>query len=359
MGSAYRFATNSQPLENNLRNYPAQWVTHLIFWVVYWIFASLQDVVYVPQFRENFNLPMVFGSMGVVYFNFYYWIPKYLIKQKRHWFYALSIFSIIVINAWVVIYIIQFFSKQTEFYFWERVFTLGVDTTVLVAFTTAFKFILQWYERNSYAIRLEKKSLENELDMLRSQINPHFIFNTLNTIYFLLEQKENQKAKDALLKFSDTLSHQLYDYNKDYIELAKEVEYLKNYIELQCLRTDEDLLTLDVALPEKVDGYKIAPMLLIPFVENAFKHGSNSKGYSISVVLKLDQGQLEFQTQNTINPKKQPLHDKQQGGIGLSNVKRRLELIYPNRHVLGLDNTHGTFKVHLKILLNEDLLSGN
>ncbi|GAB4246152.1 MAG: sensor histidine kinase [Saprospiraceae bacterium] len=339
--------------------YPSEWVYHLMFWLVYWVFASMQDVVYIPQFRENFNLPMLFGSIGVVYFNYYYWIPKYLIKQKRHWFYSLSIFSIIVVNAWVVIYIIQMFSHQKEFYFWERVFTLGVDTTVLVAFTTAFKFIVQWHERNNYAINLEKKSLENELDMLKSQINPHFIFNTLNTIYFLMEQKESEKAKEALLKFSDTLSHQLYDYNKDLIELDKEVEYLKNYIELQKLRSDEELLDLHVSLPERATGYKIAPMLLIPFVENAFKHGSNSKGYYVLVDLKLDDGVLYFRTENTVNPNKRTLRSQSEGGIGLVNVQRRLELTYPGRHELHLSNGDGRYKVDLKIQLNENKLPGN
>lgn len=339
--------------------YPSEWVYHLLFWVVYWVFASMQDVVYIPQFRENFNLPMLFGSIGVVYFNYYYWIPKYLIKQKRHWFYSLSIFGIIVLNSWVVISIIQLFSKQTEFYFWERVFTLGVDTTVLVAFTTAFKFIVQWHERNNYAINLEKKTLENELDMLKSQINPHFIFNTLNTIYFLLEQQEYEKAKEALLKFSDTLSHQLYDYNKDFIELDKEVEYLKNYIELQKLRSDEELLDLRVSLPERVNGYKIVPMLLIPFVENAFKHGSNSKGYFVLVDLKVENGILYFVSENTVNFNKHVLRKEKEGGIGLNNVQRRLELTYPGRHQLSLTNENGIYKVNLKIILNENNLPGN
>ncbi|GIV31829.1 MAG: histidine kinase [Saprospiraceae bacterium] len=346
-------------MEKQTQKYPSEWVYHIIFWVVYWVFASMQDVVYIPQFRENFNLPMVFGSMGVVYFNYYYWIPKYLIHQKRHWFYSFSIIGIIVANAFLVILLMQLFSRKAEFYFWERVFTLGVDTTVLVAFTTAFKFIVQWHERNNYAITLEKKSLENELEMLRSQINPHFIFNTLNTIYFLLEQKEDEKAKEALLKFSDTLSHQLYDYNKDFIDLSQEVEYLKNYIELQKLRCDEELLDLRVSLPQQVNGYKIAPMLLIPFVENAFKHGSNSKGYFVSVSLTIDDGVLHFRTENTINPTRRTLRSEREGGIGLNNVKRRLEITYPNRHQLELQTQNGTYIADLKIQLDENSLPGN
>ena len=182
---------------------------HVAFWLIYWIFASMQDVVFISQFKENFNLPIVLGSMGVVYFNYYYWIPKYLIGQKRHLFYIVSVFSMIILNAWLVnVFLRNFISPRPYYFSWEGTFTLAVDTTVLVAFTTAFKFIQQWHERNNYAIQLEKKNLENELEMLKSQINPHFIFNTLNTIYFLMEQKEDERAKEALLKFSDTLSHQ-------------------------------------------------------------------------------------------------------------------------------------------------------
>ncbi|MBI5914806.1 MAG: histidine kinase [Bacteroidetes bacterium] len=323
-------------------------VFHLAFWLIYWVFASMQDVVFISQFRENFNLPMVFGSMGVVYFNYYFWIPKYLIKQKRHVFYVLSIFCIIVLNAWLVNAFLRFFISNRDYYFsWEGTFTLAVDTTVLVAFTTAFKFIQQWHERNNYAVQLEKKNLESELEMLKSQINPHFIFNTLNTIYFLMEQKEDERAKEALLKFSDTLSHQLYDYNKDWIDLGKEVEYLENYIELQRLRHDEELLDLKCDLPEQVNGYVIAPMLLIPFVENAFKHSSNSKGYKVAIHLKVENGQLDFATENTINPNKR--FQEGTGGIGLKNVQRRLDLIYPDHYQLDIEDDGKVYKSHLKI----------
>jgi two-component system, LytTR family, sensor kinase len=340
-------------MEKTIPTVPAPWVFHLAFWVIYWIFASMQDVVYVPQFRENFNLPMLFGSIGVVYFNYFYWIPKYLIKQKRHLFYSISILTIIILNGWLVINLLQLFTHTADFRFWERVFTLAVDTTVLVAFTTAFKFILQWHERNNYAVSLEKKNLESELEMLKSQINPHFIFNTLNTIYFLMEQKEGERAKEALLKFSDTLSHQLYDYNKHLIDLDKEVEYLKNYIELQRLRNDEDVLDLHCQLPGKSGGFNIAPMLLIPFVENAFKHGSNSKGYSVDIRLNVENGVLDFLTKNTINPNKRPLsaNGYKEGGIGLQNVQRRLDLTYPGAYQLDLRDDGKTYEAHLKINL--------
>jgi two-component system, LytTR family, sensor kinase len=351
-------------METKLQQNPANiWIYHVAFWLIYWVFASMQDVVFLSQFRENFNLPTVIGSLGVVYFNFYYWIPKYLIRQKRHWFYSTTIIFIIILNAWLVNTLLGNFIFPKEYYFsWKGTFTLAVDTLVLVAFTTAFKFILQWHERNNYAIALEKKNLENELEMLKSQINPHFIFNTLNTIYFLMDGKEEEKAKEALLKFSDTLSHQLYDYNKDMIELDKEIVYLKNYIELQRLRHDEELLTLKCDLPSKAGGFQIAPMLLIPFVENAFKHSSNSTGYHIDINLSIKNGLLDFLTTNTINPLKSYENGTSDGlfrsGIGLKNVQRRLDITYPGSHELILDNKNGVYSARLKIdLINKPQLN--
>ncbi|HFA49869.1 MAG TPA: histidine kinase [Bacteroidetes bacterium] len=343
---------NISPHQNTLLT--NNWMLHVLFWVVYWAVSSLQDVVFSSHFQENFNLPIVLGSIPVVYFNYYYWIPKYLIKQKKYLFYTISILAFIILNAWLVNVVLRNFFSNSEYYTsWEGTFTVAIDTAILIVLTTAFMFVQQWHERNNYATHLEKKNLENELEMLKSQINPHFIFNTLNTIYFLLEQKEGEKAKEALLKFSDTLSHQLYDYNKDWIDLGKEVEYLKNYIELQRLRHDEELLTLKCDLPENAGGHKIAPMLLIPFVENAFKHGSNSRGYKVNIFLKIENGTLHFVTENTSNPiKKQPLNGKKRvGGIGQKNVERRLALIYPERHELSLSDDGKTYKADLKINL--------
>lgn len=331
------------------------WIFHAAFWVVYWVLSSLQDVVFSSHFKENFNLPIVLGSIHIVYFNYFYWIPRNLIRRKRYGFYVISILTIIVANAWLVTVVLRNFFSDSQYYSsWEGTFTLSVDTLVLVSFTTAVKFIIQWQERNRYAARLERKNLESELEMLKSQINPHFIFNTLNTIYFLMEQKEDERAKEALLKFSDTLSHQLYDYNKDFIDLGKEVEYLKNYIELQRLRHDEELLKLEIDLPERINGqYKIAPMLIIPFVENAFKHSSNSSGYTIKIGLSLKKNKLNFFTENTINPNKKlkPNGEPMEGGIGLVNVQRRLDLVYPKRHELELKNENGIYRAELKISL--------
>lgn len=325
------------------------WQFHILFWVVYWIMGAAQDALSETYFQENFNIPIVLGSIGIVYFNYYYWLPKYLIQKKQYLFYTLSIAVFIIANAWLFNFLLGFFIFENVYYFsWESAFVMSVDTSVIVAFTTAFKFMQKWNERNQYAKELERKNLESELEMLKSQINPHFIFNTLNTIYFLMEQKD-ENAKVVLLKFSDILSHQLYDYNKEFIELSSEVEYLENYIALQRFRHDKEMLLLNWDFPKQVGSHKIVPMLLIPFLENAFKHGANSNGFQIDVHLSIENNVLHFITKNTINPN--PVRKKGVGGIGVKNVQRRLELIYKNRHELVLKNDGKWFVVDLKIQL--------
>lgn len=326
------------------------WQFHVAFWLIYWGIASLQDLFFHSHFSENFYLPSILGAIGIVYINYYYWLPKYLIQKKQYLFYSFSIVGLIFLNSWLVNAIVGAFFVENDYYFtWQAIFIMAVDTLVILGFTTAFKFIQQWNDRNAYAKELERKNLESELEMLKSQMNPHFIFNTLNTIYFLMEQKDD-KAKEVLLKFSDILSHQLYDYNKEVINLSKEVKYLENYIELQRLRHDEDLLNLKYSLPKNVTGYKIAPMLLIPFIENAFKYSPNSQGYSVEFHLTIQEGgQLHFFTQNTISAtirKKEGV-----GGIGLKNVKRRLELMYPSEYELVISETESVFSADLTINL--------
>ena len=326
------------------------WQFHVAFWLIYWGIASLQDLFFDSHFSENFNLPIILGAIGITYVNYYYWLPRYLIEKKQYLFYGFSIAGLIIFNAWVVNLFIGTFIFDSNFYFtWQATFIMAVDTAVIIGFTTAFKFIQQWNERNAYAKELERKNLESELEMLKSQINPHFIFNTLNTIYFLMEQKDD-KAKEVLLKFSDILSHQLYDYNKEFIDLSKEVEYLESYIELQKLRHDEDLLQLSYSLPQNVNGLKIAPMLIIPFIENAFKYSPNSKGYTVDFRLEINnEGVLDFYAKNTISAtirKKEGV-----GGIGLKNVKRRLELVYPGKYELNIKEAEHLFEAQLNINL--------
>jgi len=197
---------------------------------------------------------------------------------------------------------------------------------------------------------LETEKLASELAFLKSQINPHFLFNTLNNVYSLAFKKSDD-TPDAIIKLSKLMRYMLYESNENQVFLSKEIEYLHNYIDLQKLRLPNTIKII-FNVEGDIEGRLIEPMLLIPFVENAFKHGisyvDNSK---ISISIKLSAYELLFVIENKINNAK--ITEESGSGIGLSNVKRRLTLLYPNKHTITINDNNDEFKVTLKINLEK------
>lgn len=202
-------------------------------------------------------------------------------------------------------------------------------------------------EREATEFRSEK--LEAELKFLKSQINPHFLFNALNNIYALTVIKSDQ-APDNLLKLSGMLRYMLYDCKADRVPLGKEIEYLHHFIDLNLLK-DSRGLNVQVQLDESRPALSIAPMLLIPFVENAFKHSKiedRANGW-IRIHLETTTNQIRFTVENSV-PESAHVKD-QVGGIGLKNVRRQLELLYPEHHELTIETEADTFRVSLVLLV--------
>ncbi len=217
-----------------------------------------------------------------------------------------------------------------------------------VAFSVALHLSREWYAQRELIRKIEIEKLNTELEYLKAQINPHFLFNSINTIYFQIE-KQNQVARDTLSSFSEMLRYQLYECNGKEVSVEKEVSYLKNYVGLQRLRKDENY-SITFSADENIRGFSVAPLLLIPFVENAFKHVSHfTKGNEIRIKLARDESHFYFSVSNTRDAKKK-LDDE--GGIGLRNVQRRLELIYNGRHTLEVQDLPESFRVELTIQLN-------
>ncbi len=334
-----------------------QWFQHLFFWVIYLLLWSIRDLAYHPVYLENVITNVITGLPYpfLVYVNLYFLIPKLLLKKKYVvYLLALSFTMLVCTSLCVQIYRFLFnevyLAHETAAFFTSMAGKIVILTEllVLIGISMALFFLQEWYQKERYAKELEKKQLESELAWLKHQINPHFLFNTLNTIYMLVGRNAAQ-AKLALEQFSDILSHQLYDTRKDHIELTKEIEYLKSYIALASLR-HEDLLSLKSSFPEKTKGWRIAPMLLLPFVENAFKHGGSSTGYWIDIRMEIVDDRLNVLICNSIN-----IHaskeTKQKGGIGLNNVQRRLHLLYPNQFSCTAESKEDVFEVALDIPL--------
>ncbi|HNP97695.1 MAG TPA: histidine kinase, partial [Bacteroidia bacterium] len=198
---------------------------------------------------------------------------------------------------------------------------------------------------------LEKEKISAELGFLKAQINPHFLFNSLNNILFQID-KSNKDARETLLKFSEMLRYQLYECSSDYIEIEKELHYIKNYIEIQMLRkTDRYKCTFTVS--DSVKNFSLAPLLLTPFIENAFKYISNHSNGKNEISISMDYKEGEFSF-HICNDKDQStvieIHENK--GIGLANVRRRLDLLYPDKHSLEIRNESGQFSVAMKMNIN-------
>ena len=225
----------------------------------------------------------------------------------------------------------------------------------------AYRLPKDWILAEKQKNQLEKDKLKSELDFLKAQINPHFLFNGINSIYHLIGE-DDKIAKKTLLQFSGLLRYQLYDCSVNYISLEREIYYISNYIHIEKIRKGEDII-FEFNLPqfEKnpfLGKYKIAPLLFTPFLENAFKYVSyysNREKNFINLDLKIsDSGILHFALSNSFdNTIKRS--EKSVGGIGLNNVKRRLNLLYPNeKHQLDITKSNNIFLIKLTIDLNEN-----
>jgi LytS/YehU family sensor histidine kinase len=191
-----------------------------------------------------------------------------------------------------------------------------------------------------------------ELAGLRSQINPHFLFNALNSLYATALKEKSQRTADGIQKLGDMMRFMLQENNLDRIPLDKEVEYLHNYIDIGRMRIDETQgVEIRVNIQEPDREIYIAPMMLNPFVENAFKHGVSLQYPSwIYITLTLDATKLYFKVHNSLHPKKEYDPEEASSGVGLSNVKKRLELIYPNRHTLDIQQSDKDYFVSLTLM---------
>lgn len=217
----------------------------------------------------------------------------------------------------------------------------------IVALALLVLLIENWFVTQKKQQELERERLESELRMLRFQVNPHFLFNTLNNIYTLV-YKKSDKAPEAILKLSSLMRYMLYETEGSRVPLAKELEYLDNFVELQRLRL-VDNQQVNMKVEGDAGGYQVAPLLLVPFIENAFKHGIRaSKDTIIDIAVSVDNGILNFCCTNDYNP---GISSQINSGIGMTNVKKRLELIYGGGYSLDIDNSNGKYKVTLRLSL--------
>jgi two-component system, LytTR family, sensor kinase len=326
---------------------------HLFFWMMLfavWYFLRYED--YSTQGRAFTVTWIKVADLALmIYITNYLLIPQLLYK-KRYVLFALSFIILIIISSIFKMYIIgQVINSPALLSLSGNVKARIYDNVIphffLVLSGAAFKLMLDYTRMQKHMVEMAKEKAEAELNFLKLQINPHFLFNSLNSVYFLIE-KNNTGAREALHKFSEMLRYQLYEMNGATIPIEKEIRYLNDYVDLQKLRKDENYEVTFTCDPG-VKGFSIAPLLLIPFVENAFKHISHQKNERnfIAIDLRITKGTLHFSVENS----KEAI-DKYTGernGIGLANVKRRLELLYPQKYELHIKNESDIYSIDLKI----------
>jgi two-component system LytT family sensor kinase len=328
---------------------------HLLFW------AALMGVWYFFRYEDysskllafKITLLKVADLAFMVYVTNYLLIPRLLYK-KRYFLFGLVWILFIISSSWLKIYIEGQLVHHSELFNIFRHFkTLFYDNTIphilLVSTGAAFKLMLDYASAQKRLAEMAKENATAELNFLKSQINPHFVFNSLNSVYFLID-KQNAAARDSLEKFSDMLRYQLYECGTNQVSIEKEIDYLKDYIALQRLRRDDDCI-IDLRISPGLKGFQIAPLLLIPFVENAFKHLShhNHGDNQVAIRLERENGAMILAVSNTREEKEENPGALNTGGIGLHNVKRRLELLYPGRHSLVIDKFPDRFEIFLKL----------
>jgi LytS/YehU family sensor histidine kinase len=223
---------------------------------------------------------------------------------------------------------------------------------LVVGTSTIFKIISDWVKHQRERADLQTQTMQSELRFLKSQINPHFLFNTLNNLY-ALTLKKSDKAPEIVIKLSEMMRYMLYECNEKRVPLSKEVKYIQNYLDLEALRQGKDVeINFDVY--GEITNQQIAPLMFIPFLENSFKHGLNhhiNQGY-VDIRLDADQQMVRLRIENS-KPDSVPLPEHpRSGGIGLVNVRRRLNILYPDHYNLNIENEPNSYAVDLKIELD-------
>lgn len=288
-------------------------------------------------------------------------MPKFLNQQKNLLF---ALYMLVLLFAIYALYLclrinyldVKYFEyynlaskKYASLSFWKRLtdFPVLLSKSILFITPTGLLLLARFYKNQQKFLQLNEQKKTAELSALKNQLNPHFLFNTLNNLY-ALALKKSDKTPEVISKLSDILDYMLYRCNEKYVSLEKEIELIENYLTLEKIRYGKRVaITFETVVEEEV---KIAPLLLLTFVENAFKHGVSQEinQATIDINLQTKANEIVFTIKNSI-PKQQASDKTSKEAIGLKNVQQQLALLYPNAHQLHIQATTHTYTVHLNI----------
>jgi len=356
-------------------------IFHFLMWFVFSVLLFLNYYIELKlTVFEGLILTLrnAVNNMVVFYIFFYLLVPKiFLLKRKTS--IILLILSIpVLVYIWMIVnhfmYVIYYhlgyeinvpvykdiIKKNGSISLMEAIpLKAVIGNAVLVIFTMLPFFfikilfeIIKIYNRTTelqqQKLEVEIQNINIEKDFLKSQLNPHFLFNTLNNLYGLSVRKDDS-APEVILNLSDIMSYTLYESNSEKVPLEKEIDFIKNYFELEKMRYPKDKnIQLEIFGEDEISGLYIAPLLTFTFIENAFKYGLKSQNPFIKQEVIINDNQFLFIVEND----KERISERNKfGGIGIENIKKRLQLLYPNQHQLEIKNLENSFRIELKINL--------
>jgi sensor histidine kinase YesM len=341
--------------------YSKKWVIILLHVAAWTFYFSLPYLLRSPENERPgpkpshdadagfyFSWIMNFTWATLFYFNAYVLIPRYIHRKKYLQFTMWHAITFIGVLLEVYLLINVFFKPPR--YELRTVFINLVIYLFIFALSTAYQLIKDKINSDKLAQEKQNEVLKTELSLLRSQVSPHFMFNVLNNMVSLA-RKQSDLLEPSLIKLSSLMRYMLYEADEEKVSIEKEMDYLQSYIDLQQQRFGKKV-QVKVHMHTLDEQYRLEPMLLIPFVENAFKHGTGMiEDAQIDIDLEAEKNVLQFTVSNKYNPASREIKDKT-SGIGLTNVKRRLNLLYGKNHTLTITTDNNWFVASLKIHLN-------
>lgn len=354
MTASFRENKASRSNLTDLMIFRNRWWQHLIFWAVALlillnIFKSSGSVAKIDViYTFIFLVPI----LSIVYLNLYLAVPRLLGKEK-YLLYSLillvlisggALFLYLLFESWIDIFLPGYY-----FISYYNVTVLMLYTGSFLVLTTLLKLSRSWF----MLLRVERMTSSHQLQSLQSQINPHFLLNSLQTIYALSMEK-SERSPEVILQLSEILKYTLYETGQPSVALEKEIGMIRSYVDMYRHRVDPERTEIRLVVNGEPGELLIAPMLLIPFIENSFKHGLRGDGERsfIDILMDISGKRLQLRLKNSCEKNDRPELDHQRG-IGIGNTKQRLELLYPGRHKLDITLQDDTFAVSLTIDLNK------
>ena len=353
---------------------PHYTIIHILLWIIFFAITSTQFSFRFGFIPKDFYIRTLV-LIGVFYLNYAFLVPKLLLNKRIGLYIIVS--SIIIIIILLFIFIFEpliprprthpFLGRIPNLKRMSNAVDLGFEKNrigtgfirsfrsfslllLFIALSTSIRLVFGWYKTEKQRTQVESQKISSELLFLKAQLNPHFLFNTLNSIYSLANKKSDNTTI-AIVTLSELMRYMIYEASVNLVPLKKEIDHIQNYIALQLLRL-KDSSGVRINVHGNLN-YKIEPLLLISFIENAFKYGTDFKGKTnIRIKISIENEALNLYVYNTSSPQKSK---NENSGVGLENIKNRLNLLYPNSHTLNITNDKKSYEVDLVIKLkNED-----